>query len=413
MTDLPSASAAPDADRPGSDASPAPAAAPPACAPSAAFFPAAAPPAGLAVCIGRFQLLHRGQLAMLRHALAQAPRCLVVLGSAFQARTPRNPFSWRERAETIRQALAPEERARIDFAPVRDHYDPAAWGRAVRAAVAARQDDARQPVVLVGHHKDATSAYLDDFPGWRLSDPGLQGDVHATGLRDAYFSAAPAGAGAAADPAGAGAGLDAALAALVDRVPPATLGFLRAWAQLPDYAAVAAEWRALRAEASRWAGAPYPPVFVTVDAVVRCGGRVLLIRRGRAPGRGLWAVPGGFLEPRETVYQSALRELQEETGLRLLPSEMAAALRAVRVFDHPDRSQRGRVVTHAHHFDLGDRMRPEVAAADDAEAARWVPIDELAAMEDRFHDDHFHMLDAFFGLTGEAPPGAPGAVRPA
>ncbi|HRE19091.1 MAG TPA: NUDIX domain-containing protein, partial [Rhodocyclaceae bacterium] len=48
-------------------------------------------------------------------------------------------------------------------------------------------------------------------------------------------------------------------------------------------------------------------------------GRVLLIVRDRAPGRGLFALPGGFLEPRETVYQSALRELQEETGLHLLP----------------------------------------------------------------------------------------------
>jgi len=69
------------------------------------------------------------------------------------------------------------------------------------------------------------------------------------------------------------------------------------------------------------------------------------------------------------------------------------------VFDHPDRSLRGRVITHAHYFDLGSRRLPEVAGGDDAADARWVPIPQLRAMEDQFHDDHFHVLDAFLELT--------------
>ena len=94
-----------------------------------------------------------------------------------------------------------------------------------------------------------------------------------------------------------------------------------------------------------------------------------------------------------------MRELQEETGLHLLPADIARALQGVRVFDHPDRSARGRVITHAHHFDLGQRPLPEVQGSDDARSAQWVPIADLAAMEDRFHDDHFHILDSFLGLT--------------
>jgi bifunctional NMN adenylyltransferase/nudix hydrolase len=142
-------------------------------------------------------------------------------------------------------------------------------------------------------------------------------------------------------------------------------------------------------------------VFVTVDAVVRCVDRVLLIRRGRAPGVGLHAVPGGFIEQRETAYQSALRELAEETHLELLADTMQRTLRATAVFDHPDRSLRGRTITHAHYFDLGDRELPEVRADDDAQSVAWVPIVDIPAMEDRFHDDHFHMLDHFLGLTRE------------
>jgi bifunctional NMN adenylyltransferase/nudix hydrolase len=183
------------------------------------------------------------------------------------------------------------------------------------------------------------------------------------------------------------------------QVPGSTLEFLRAWAQLPFLARLRAEWAELAAEHEKWAMSPYPPVFVTVDAVVRVADQVLLIRRGRAPGKGLLAVPGGFIEQRETAYQSAVRELQEETGFHLLPSEMEHACKASRVFDHPDRSQRGRVITHAFYFDFGERMLPEIAGSDDAAEARWVPIAELPACEEQFHDDHFHILDAFLGIT--------------
>lgn len=340
-----------------------------------------------AICIGRFQGLHLGQLAVIRRALALAPRVVVVIGSAFQARSAKNPFTWAERVEMIRLALSEEEVARVGFLPVRDHFDSQRWVKAVRDGVQA-QLGVLPPgqTVLVGHHKDATSSYLDDFPGWLLDDVGSQGALHSSAVRDALFGAA-------------GHALEPALSALVSQVPPSTLEFLRAWARLPCYRKLAVEWECLRAEKALWASAPYPPVFVTVDALIQCADRVLLIVRGRAPGQGLHALPGGFLEPRETVYQSALRELHEETGLHLLPGDIAHALKGVRVFDHPDRSARGRVITHAHHFDLGHRPLPEVQGSDDARSAQWVPIAELAAMEDRFHDDHFHILDSFLGLT--------------
>ena len=349
--------------------------------------PIAAKQYDVSVCIGRFQTFHHGQLALLRRALASAPLCIVALGSAHQARTPKNPFTWQERAEMIRLALPEADRSRIQFLPVRDYYDQGRWISAVRQGVMALAGTtASTSFVLVGHFKDATSQYLKGFPGWALDALPLQGDIDASALRDAYFG-------------NAGEALDATLAALVSQAPASTLAFLRAWAALPYFQTLAQEWQSLRQEKAQWAGSPYAPVFVTVDAVVQCAGRVLLIRRGRAPGKGLLAVPGGFIEQRETVYQSALRELAEETSIRLLEGDMHHALKAVQVFDHPDRSQRGRVITHAHRFDLGGRRPPEVQAADDAASAQWVPIDQLVRLEDQFHDDHFHMLDFFFALT--------------
>lgn len=344
----------------------------------------------VAVLIGRFQPFHLAHLALLRRALDAAAQCVVVIGSAHQARTPKNPFTWAERAEMIRVALPPEQQPRVRFLPMRDYYDETRWLQAVHdgisALTATEHGGAPPSITLVGHHKDATSGYLRGFPGWALTPLDRVPGAGGTQVRDALFAGDPL------QP-------ESTLAALVDQVPASTGAFLRAWLALPFVDELAAEWRMLREYQAAWSAAPYPPVFVTVDAVVRCADRVLLIQRGQAPGRGLYAVPGGFIEQRETVYQSALRELHEETQLHLLEDTMRHSLRSVAVFDHPDRSLRGRTITHAHYFDLGLRELPEVQAADDAQTVQWVPIEELAAMEDRFHDDHFHMLDHFLGLT--------------
>lgn len=337
-----------------------------------------------AVCIGRFQLFHNAQLALIREALRVAPQVAVLVGSAYQARSPRNPFTFDERVQAMRLALSEDEQQRVHFLPVRDVYDEKRWVRQVQDAMTKLTESDRTRVVIVGHRKDPTGEYLNEFPGWPLHDVGVQGDIHGKALRAALYT---------------GDSIDVALAAMASQVPASTVAFLRAWAQLPFLPRLKEEWAELAEEHEKWACAPYPPVFVTVDAVVQVGDQVLLIRRGRAPGKGLLAVPGGFIEQRETAYQSAVRELQEETGFDLLPSEMEHALKASRVFDHPDRSQRGRVITHAFYFDFGDRMLPEIAGSDDAAEARWVKIAELPSLEQEFHDDHFHILDSFLGIT--------------
>ncbi|MBP7483785.1 MAG: bifunctional nicotinamide-nucleotide adenylyltransferase/Nudix hydroxylase [Aquabacterium sp.] len=344
----------------------------------------------LAVLIGRFQPFHKGHAALLRQALDTAPRVVLVIGSAFQARTPKNPFTWQERADVIRQTLSSEDQARTTFLPIRDYYDEEKWLQAVRSGVE-RLAAQRTGICVIGHFKDATSDYLAHFDGWQLISVDRNSPFDATHIRDTYLGSQPEE-------------LAANLAALKESVPPATLDFLRAWAKAPVYPALCQEWRMLKKYKEAWSAAPYPPVFVTVDAVVRCADKVLLIKRGQPPGVGLHAVPGGFIEQRETAYQSAIRELREETQLDLPPSTLKAALKGGAVFDHPDRSQRGRTITHAFYFDLGEGPLPKVQADDDAQSAAWVDIDVIPKMEDLFHDDHFHMLDHFLGLTA-APAG--------
>ncbi|VTU40541.1 Bifunctional NMN adenylyltransferase/Nudix hydrolase [Variovorax sp. PBS-H4] len=341
-----------------------------------------------AVLIGRFQPFHNAHYALLRKAMDAAPHVVVVIGSAFQARSPKNPFTWQERAEMIRMALAEADRARVLFVPMRDHVDEERWFAEARLAIdAALPPEGTAPAaagstLLIGHRKDATRDYLHGFEGWTLQTVERIHNAGAAAVQDAIFS-----------------GAKEAPEVLARAVPASTLAFLRRWMTTPLHAALAQEWELLRQHDAAWSVAPYPVVLVTVDCVVKCGGHVLLIRRGHSPGKGLHAVPGGFLELRETTLQSALRELEEETHLALPPTELLACLVRIEVFDRPDRSQRGRTITHGHFFDLGDRQPlPDVRADDDAAAAEWIPIAALPGLEDQLLDDHFQMLDHFLGL---------------
>lgn len=335
-----------------------------------------------AVLIGRFQFFHDGHQALLERALASAPTVVVVLGAAFAARSTKNPFTWRERASMVRLA-AGDQADRIRFLPVRDYPDDERWVSAVAKGVGELVPDALD-IVLIGHYKDATSYYLNHFPSYHVADVGLQGEVDSAALRRVLFS---------------GASLPGVLAALEEHVPPPVLDFLHGWAQLPFLAALTADWQAIRAEREKWAGAPYTPFFVTADAVVRCAGHVLLVRRARNPGAGLLALPGGFVEPDERHVQAARRELIEETGLGVLQAALDRAYRGHQDFDHPQRSARGRTITHAHFFDLDADTLPSVSPGDDAAEVHWVPIDDLVSLESSLFEDHFTILDHFLKIV--------------
>lgn len=334
----------------------------------------------VAVLIGRFQPFHNGHRALLAQALAMAPRVLVVIGSARKARNAKNPFTWEERAAMIACTLDESAAARVGFIPVRDYYDDKRWCDAVEKAVHARCEESQRRIALLGFHKDASSHYLNRFPGWTLVPAPQYGDIDATAIRRIYFEGEDA----------------AATQALLSGLVPAPVAhYLKGWACLPQYGRMRGEHLAVEESRKVWGSGP----FVTVDAVVTAAGHVLLVRRGRAPGQGLWALPGGFLDGRERVLQGAIRELREETGLALLDPLLESSLKGVAVFDHPDRSVRGRTITHAHWFDLGDCRLPEVAGADDAAEARWLPLAELAGMEEEIFEDHFNILDHFLRLS--------------
>jgi bifunctional NMN adenylyltransferase/nudix hydrolase len=185
--------------------------------------------------------------------------------------------------------------------------------------------------------------------------------------------------------------------ALEPDVAPGARAVLARLRGAPSFAQLQAEYHAVKAHRQAWSVAPYPVIHVTVDAVVVQSGNLLLIRRGRQPGQGLWALPGGFLDPHETLLEGCVRELREETCIGVSEPDLLACLRGQHVFDAPDRSVRGRTLTHAFHFELPPGETPRVSGGDDANLAEWVPLARFLEMEDQIFEDHYHIVRLFIG----------------
>jgi 8-oxo-dGTP diphosphatase len=117
----------------------------------------------------------------------------------------------------------------------------------------------------------------------------------------------------------------------------------------------------------------YPRPALTVDALIIAREKgdwyLLLIRRGKEPFRGLWALPGGFVNLDETLEQACCRELEEETGLRL------SNMKQFRVFDALDRDPRHRTISVVFYAML--HVVCEVKGDDDASDARWFLLSDL------------------------------------
>lgn len=336
------------------------------------------------VSIMRAQPFHLGHKAVIDEALKRAKQVIVVVGSSFAARNIRNPFTFEERKAMI-ESVYPNQRVKV--VPVADYpYDDNKWVAAVQNVVHGAISWSADPIRigLIGHEKDGTSYYLKIFPTWdNISVPNVDG-INATDIREMMF----------------------------DRRGPDITSYMpyEAYRSLVhtilNISQVNGAWETLLKEyqmiqkyKESWKAAPFPPTFVTVDAVVVQSGHVLLVKRGAMPGKGLWALPGGFLNQGETMLDGAIRELKEETKIKL-PLRMLESMKRLgipsKTFDAPHRSQRGRTITQAFYIDLGfDEKLPKVKGSDDAEKAFWIPLNEVVANRDKFFEDHAHIISYF------------------
>ena len=372
------------------------------------------------VFILRASPFHLGHKAVIDQALKQSDKVILLLGSANSGRTYRNPFTYHERVRMIAETYN-DDLNRIVFKPLDDYtYNNTVWVNTVQKlvhdevygrntndkeskfVVVEDSDTGRKTytleiddkniedasvilnnikneiinakvkkIGLIGHSKDASSFYLNLFPSFGSIDVENYMGLNATDIRKNYFSNEQFDKN--------------------DTVPENVYNFLMEFKNTKEYKEILDEYTFVQKYKDSWKSAPFPPVHVTVDSVVVQSNHVLLIERKGFPGKGKWALPGGFLNQDEELLDASIRELKEETLLNIPEKILRSSLVKDEVFADPHRSSRGRTVTHAFFYKLNDQKDlPRVYGSDDASKAFFVPLCELRA--EFMYEDHFHII---------------------
>ncbi|MEA2027663.1 MAG: bifunctional nicotinamide-nucleotide adenylyltransferase/Nudix hydroxylase [Campylobacterota bacterium] len=328
------------------------------------------------IFIGRFEPFHLGHESVVSKALTLSQKVIILVGSAYQPRTLRNPWDYSEREAMIRLGFSEQENKRILIFPLMDYtYNESLWIRSVQQIVngiAYNNIGSNAKIGIIGHQKDESSYYLSQFPQWGRVDVANFEGLNSTQIRQEYFNTGA-----------------------IEGVSPNIAQELEKFKATSAYGDVAHEQRFVAEYKKGWETAPYAPTFVTVDAVVIQSGHILLIRRKAEPGRGLMALPGGFLDQSERLQDAVIRELREETRIKVPAPVLAGSITKNEVFDDPYRSARGRTITHAYLIELkGDKL-PKVKGGDDASHAFWMPFGDIKP--EQMFEDHFHIIQAMVG----------------
>jgi len=332
------------------------------------------------VYIGRFQPFHEGHKVAVDQALkASRKKVIILVGSSEQPRNIKNPFTFEERKAMIQMGVMYSD---VVIEPLHDYtYNDQRWVEQVQKIVErciARDGWAdKDPTIgIIGYNKDETSYYLDMFPQWVKMEHEVNEVIDATDIRALLYT-------------------DKSLKFICGVVDELVLDFLRTFQQSEAFERLRDEYLFIQDYKIGWSGTPYPPTFLTVDAVVIQSGHVLLVERRAQPGKGQLALPGGFVNQYETCENAMLRELREETRLKVPEPVLRGNIKASRLFDDPWRSLRGRTVTQAFLIELKPGELPPVKGGDDAAKAQWVALSDVRQSE--MFEDHYHILQWFLG----------------
>jgi len=311
------------------------------------------------IFIGRFQPVHHGHIHALGVAASQVNKLYILVGSANACRSIKNPWTFDERKQMLALKLHAERITNYEIIPLNDYrYSDTQWMSDVRATI--EHYNMGSPI-LFGHIKEGND-YLKWFPELKFKSIEAQYNIDATHIREEMFKND-------------------------DPLMPET---------------VRGDYAFYQKEKQLFKDYPFPETlnFNCSDAILECQGHVLLIQRKFSPGRGAWALPGGFRNQRETFLDCAIRELIEETNVRVPEKVLRGSIVKTELFDSPRRSfgiPRNTMAVYMRISPNPDYSLPRANGADDAALCKWVPLtDALNNIE--MYDDHKDIISKVTGV---------------
>jgi len=367
------------------------------------------------VIIGRFQPVTLEQIERLfSPAISDNNIVVVILGSSDTARDSRDPFVAAERSNMIDEALADYglDYHKVEYRRARDYwYNKTRFLTKVQEAVSEGIKSAYGPdhrlsdcnITLYGvDRRHEETDYLNSFPRWN-SEVEVIEDIesrYAEIMHGLYMNESND---------------------WMSLVASSTSELLSQWIGTEHGKNMAAGHKHILKYRSKYdpleglpkdqylwiidesgerirqiSPAGHKLQFMTTDNVVIHQGNILLVRRRSHPGKGLWALPGGFLEADETAVAGAKRELQEETRMKVRDEWLTKEDR----FDHPKRSQRGRVLTHAFRWDVPSwfkipQLKPERGFEREVTRVQWFALSEVINdMPHLLFEDHLDIIES-------------------
>lgn len=341
-----------------------------------------------AVYIGRFQPIHNAHLETIKKALTKADQLLIFVGTDQRPCNIKNPFTTEKRIEIMTKAIKeyfgepltetwsdkPKDSVlnNIKFVGCRDYmYNNYNWSSEIFSKALANGATPDKSTLLIGCFKDDTSYYLKMFPQWafermdylwKLDSTDIRNEVYENGKVDEYK----------------------------EYVQPSTVEYLNRI--LKERREEYQYYKSYKRDHCYSGNVSYNPIHNTVDAVVIKSGCLLLVKRKFHPGINQYALPGGFVMEELSLKDSMLKELKEETRITIPKDELRKNIKSSKIFDHPRRSLRGRVITNVYMIDLGYGALPSVKEGSDASGAEWVPMADVMKMEDTLFEDHYDII---------------------
>ena len=339
------------------------------------------------VVLGRFQLVHEGHRALITKASENNSQFYILIGSADKSRNVCNPFTFKEREHMIKRQKYNYQQ---EILPLPDYQTDIEWIKRIKYYIQNIKNMNNSQINLINcktdnkiasyiinlitcKKDDKTASYIDLIKDAKIFDNVIEIDpclengkvISAKDKRREFFT-----------------NIQYNNLLSMDDYLEMQKKYIEAGLITEDDVYYAN----YQDEAKQ-----YPRIEHTADTIVWHGKKVLLIKRGRTPGKGLYALPGGFVNQNETLQECALRELKEETGL-VVDDNMC--LHLVGNFDNPNRSRRGRVITTVYSVILpSDYDIDAVKAGDDAGSVEWIDADDVLKMDkSAFFEDHYDIL---------------------